>query len=412
MERTIAIIDLKSFYASCECAVRHLDPFTTPLVCCDPYRGKNSVVMSVTPYLKKHYGVPNVCRKKDLPMVKGMIYAQPRMSLYLQISARITSIFLDYVAAEDLHTYSVDESFLNLGPYMHLYPSAEYVVQTIQSRIYKELGIVATAGIGPNMFLAKTALDQEGKKKPPYIARWDYSDVPTKLWRIHPITKIWGINVGIASHLSRIGIRDLKGLATAPVSLLEKEFGVIGFQLHDIANGIDDCDMQERYVPKETSLTLGQTLRRGYSNDEVRLLLSEMVDELSYRMRQNDQQTGKVSLWIGYGEDGGFSKQRKLAGATSSPAYLKSALFGLLNEAPYTEDIHHISICFGALQSSIYEQVFLDCDAERSQKEEKILATLDKTRERYGANAIFYASALLPHSTLRERHEQIGGHRR
>jgi DNA polymerase V len=124
MNKVIAVIDLKSFYASCECACRHLDIFTTPLVCCDPYRSSSSVVMSATPYLKKKYGIPNVCRRRDLPEVKGMIYAVPRMSYYLQMSAKVVSIFLDFVAEEDLHVYSVDESFLNLGPYLNLYHSS------------------------------------------------------------------------------------------------------------------------------------------------------------------------------------------------------------------------------------------------------------------------------------------------
>ena len=182
MERIIAVIDLKSFYASCECACRHLDIFTTPLVCCDPYRSSSSVVMSATPYLKKKYGIPNVCRRRDLPQVPGMIYAVPRMSYYLQMSARVVSIFLDYVADEDLHVYSVDESFLNLGPYLNLYHcSAEELVSSIQKDIKKKLGLVATAGIGPNMFLAKIALDHEGKKKEPFLAHWTEEDIPNKL---------------------------------------------------------------------------------------------------------------------------------------------------------------------------------------------------------------------------------------
>src|SRR5574344_2532946 len=149
MDKVIAVIDLKSFYASCECACRHLDIFQTPLVCCDPYRSSSSVVMSATPYLKKKYGIPNVCRRRDLPLVPGMIYAVPRMSFYLQMSAKVNSIFLDYIAEEDLHVYSVDESFLNLGPYLNLYGcSAETIIQRIQQRIADELGLVATAGIG------------------------------------------------------------------------------------------------------------------------------------------------------------------------------------------------------------------------------------------------------------------------
>ena len=89
MEKVIGIIDLKSFYASCECAVRHLDIFKTPLVCCDPYRSESSIVMSVTPYLKERYGVSNVCRKRDLPTIPGMIYAVPEVMINTIISREL-----------------------------------------------------------------------------------------------------------------------------------------------------------------------------------------------------------------------------------------------------------------------------------------------------------------------------------
>ena len=148
MKRTIAVIDLKSFYASCECACRHLDPFSTPLVCCDPYRSGSSVVMSVSPFLKERYGIPNVCRRRDLPDIDGMIYAIPRMSYYLKVSAKVLSIFLDYVALEDIHVYSVDESFLDLTSYLSYYRcSPETIVKRIQGDIKRKLGITATAGI-------------------------------------------------------------------------------------------------------------------------------------------------------------------------------------------------------------------------------------------------------------------------
>ena len=139
MKKAIAVIDLKSFYSSVECACRHLDMFETPLVCCDPYRSDSSVVMSVTPYLKKVYGVPNVCRKRDLPKIKGMIYARPRMSYYLKMAAEVIRIFRNYVAEEDIHVYSVDESFLNIGPYLSLYQcTADELVERIKKDIHEE----------------------------------------------------------------------------------------------------------------------------------------------------------------------------------------------------------------------------------------------------------------------------------
>ena len=121
MEEVYAVIDLKSFYASCECAARGLDIFSTPLVVADKTRSANSIVMSTTPFLKANYGIPNVCRIGDLPKVPGMIFAKPRMAYYLEMSAKVVSIFLDFLDEEDVHVYSVDESFLYLTPYLSLY---------------------------------------------------------------------------------------------------------------------------------------------------------------------------------------------------------------------------------------------------------------------------------------------------
>ena len=73
-ERTIAVIDLKAFYSYVECVDRGLDPWSTPLVVADKERGKNTIVLSVTPYLKKR-GVPSRLRINDLPKKYDYIYA-------------------------------------------------------------------------------------------------------------------------------------------------------------------------------------------------------------------------------------------------------------------------------------------------------------------------------------------------
>lgn len=411
MDNVIAVIDLKSFYASCECACRHLDIFTTPLVCCDPYRSGSSVVMSATPYLKKKYGIPNVCRRRDLPHVPGMIFAVPRMSYYLTMSAKVVSIFLDYVASEDLHVYSVDESFLNLGPYLNLYHcTPEALVAQIQHTIKERLGLVATAGIGPNMFLAKIALDIEGKKHPPFIAHWTEEDVPLKLWKISPITKIWGIAEGTASHLARIGIRSLYELAHADRDFLVKEFGVMGYQLHDLANGIDGSQIEEKYVPKEVSLSNGQTLRRSYYPDEALLLLREMTDDLSNRLRSAGFLAGKVSLWASFGDLGSFAKQRMLPIPSDDTDSLYDALKEVFSACPNLP-IRGLSINFAQLSNPDVEQISLFLDDESRRERQRLDRSLDAIRGRYGKNSVLRCSSLKSGSTIRTRHEQIGGHK-
>ena len=119
-KRNIAVIDLKAFYSFVECLDRGLDPFTTPLVVCDKERGKNTIVLSVTPYLKKH-GVPSRLRIRDLPKKFNYVYAVPRMERYIEKSSEVISILLDFFSEEDIHVYSIDEAFVDMTSYLKYY---------------------------------------------------------------------------------------------------------------------------------------------------------------------------------------------------------------------------------------------------------------------------------------------------
>ena len=413
MEEVYAVIDMKSFYASCECAARGLDIFSTPLVVCDPTRTENTIVMSATPYLKSHYGVKNVERMKDLPKIKRMIYAQPRMEYYIKISAKVVDIFLDFVSEEDLHVYSIDESFLHLTPYLDMNRcSAEELVGKIQKRIKEELGLVATAGLGPNMFLAKVCLDREGKKKEPYRAHWHMEDVQTKLWKV-ALTDVWGISYGIAGRLAKMGIHTLEALAKTDVAHLEKEFGIIGHQLHDLANGIDRTNIREKYVPKERNLSIGQTLPRDYDEKGTELLLLEMCDELCFRLRLSQQKCGAVSLFVRYSASfgGGFSRQGALNIPTSSSEKLYEVILELFHRYYEGGPVRGLGISFSKLSRSSGHQFDLFSSSEDENKAHDLWGAIDEVASMYGKNAVLRASSLTKDSTIKERHEQIGGHR-
>lgn len=412
-----AVIDLKSFYASCECASRGLDIFTTPLVVADPDRSTNTIVMSATPYLKSHYGIPNVCRVRDLPDVENMIFAKPRMAHYLEISAEVVSLFLDFVSEEDLHVYSIDESFLRLTPYLKMYGcAADELVARIQKEIWDRLHLVATAGMGPNMFLAKTCLDNEGKKKPPFRAYWGEEDVPTKLWNIRPITKTWGISHGIERRLAKLGIHNLEALAKVDPNVLKKEFGIIGSQLRDMAWGIDRTDIREKYVPKERNVSQGQVLMRDYSCASAKTVLREIVDELCVRLRRQQLLAGCVHVFCGYSAScghGGFSRQASLDIPSDDNNVLYDAVVAVF-DAFVDEDcpIRDLSVSFSKLQSDYgMGQDSLLADNEAIAKRRSLYRAIDRLTPAFGRNAVLRASSLTEDSTVLERHTLIGGHK-
>jgi len=413
-EKSIAVIDLKAFYSYVECIDRGLDPFTTPLVVADPERSVNTIILSVTPYLKSK-GIPSRLRIKDLPKGFNYIYATPRMERYLEMSTKVVSILLDFVSTEDIHVYSVDESFLDLTTYLAYYnKTPKEIVKMIMDKIKAETGLMATAGIGDNFFLAKVALDIYAKKENDGIAILHKEDVPTKLWPITPLVKIWGIGQRLEARLNAMGIFTVEQLAKTSKEMLHEKFGIMGEQLHDCANGIDESNIREEYVPKQKSLSIGQTLFRNYNYKETRTIVKELLDDLALRMRNEGYLTNVVHLVIIYGSNqGGFSRQMSLLSKTDDTQKLEEAIFDIYDKFIEDKPIRQVHIYFGQLvKYSKYEQLSLFEDAKESEDRQHLQKMIDILHNKYGKDIITRASALLEESTAKERHSFIGGHKK
>ena len=145
-ERSYLCIDLKSFYASCECVERGLDPMTTDLVVADPERSDRTICLAVSPSLKAK-GVRNRCRVFQIPQGMEYIMAPPRMALYIRYSARIYQTMLRFVSEDDIHVYSIDEAFLDVTGYLAFHKcSARQLGERIRQAILQDTGIPATCG--------------------------------------------------------------------------------------------------------------------------------------------------------------------------------------------------------------------------------------------------------------------------
>ncbi|MBQ5534373.1 MAG: DNA methylase, partial [Lachnospiraceae bacterium] len=214
--RAYVAIDLKSFYASVECRERGLDPLTARLVVADESRTEKTICLAVTPALKA-FGVPGRPRLFEVVQMsreKGFDFmtAKPRMALYMKYSTRIYSIYLRYVAPEDIFAYSVDEVFIDVTSYLHIYDITphELTIKMIRE-VQKETGITATAGIGTNMYLAKIAMDIVAKhmnadKDGVRIAEIDERSYRELLWDHVPITDFWRVGRGTAKRLASHGL--------------------------------------------------------------------------------------------------------------------------------------------------------------------------------------------------------------
>lgn len=414
LNKNIACIDLKSFYATVECVIRGLDPFTTPLVVADSGRGGGSIVLAVSPYLKTK-GIPSRCRIFEIPKGLDIIFAKPRMKTYLEFSTKVVETYLEFISDEDLYVYSIDECFLDLTPYIKLYKKTDYeIVKDILSRITSKLGLYATAGVGPNMLMAKLAMDIDAKKSPEFIAKWNYSDIPTKLWDVYPLSKMWSIGHRMEKNLNSLGLYKVGDIANYDKLKLKKIFGVLGLELWYHTNGIDMSQIADKGKLRTNHKSFGnsQVLFRDYPANEALTIILEMVDEATRRLRLSRKLAKTISLGIGYSKNygGGFSRQISLEQPTHNESIIYKNCLVLFDQFYEGLPIRTISVSLTNLTESTNYQFSIFEDPDYLEKEYSLQSTIDKIKYKHGKNAVNRASSELGHSTIKDRNKQIGGH--
>ena len=503
--RIYAAIDLKSFYASVEVVDRNLDPMTTNLVVADRSRTSKTICLAVSPSLKA-YGIPgrarlfeveqrvsevNRERKKYAPggkftgssceanelaarpdLALDFIAAPPRMAHYMEISSMIYQIYLKYIAPEDIHSYSIDEVFIDLTSYLETYHATahELTVQMIRE-IQKQTKIMATAGIGTNLYLCKIAMDIMAKHIEPdadgvRIAELDEMSYRRNLWDHRPLTDFWRVGRGYARKLEEVGIYTMGDIARCSMGgpddyynedLLYRLLGVNAELLIDHAWGWEPCTMAaiKAYKPRSSSLGSGQVLQCPYVFDQARLVVREMTDMLVLDLVEKRLMTDQLVLTVGYDIDnltnpeiakayrGAVTTDRygrkmpkhahgtvNLKGASSSSKVILEAVMDLFDRIVNPKLLvrriyvtaNHVADEKTVSMKTEFEQMnlFVDyaareaeqkAESERLARERKLQEASLAIKKKFGKNAILKGMNLEEGATARQRNSQIGGHK-
>ena len=329
MNRTYICIDLKSYYASVECVARGLDPLKAKLLVADESRADQTICLAVSPALKA-IGVPSRPRlfeaKQKIREYESLhrtkvdyIVAVPRMLEYERVSAQIYSIYLRYVAPEDIHVYSIDECFIDCTGYLHLYRrqaeesgqnAAHVMALTMIRDVLRTTGITATVGIGTNLYLAKVAMDIVAKKAPAdedgvRIAELNEDSYKFLLWDHRALPDFWQIGRGKARRLEKaymFTMGDIAAKTQYDEEYFYKTFGIDGEILIDHAWGIEPTTMKDikSYKTESHSLSSGQVLPRPYEFAEARLVLREMTESLCSDLFAKGLVSTYFSWWVAY----------------------------------------------------------------------------------------------------------------
>ena len=496
-ERTYIAIDLKSFYASVECVERGLDPLTTHLVVADVSRTEKTICLAVSPSLKQ-YGiggrarlfevvrkvreVNNERKRKVGWRMTGKstnelelqahpdweldyIAAPPRMAHYIKVSTQVYQTYLKYIAAEDIHVYSIDEVFMDATAYLKTYKmTAHELAMTMIRDVLKTTGITATAGIGTNLYLSKVAMDIVAKHIPAdkdgvRIAELDEMSYREKLWDYRPLTKFWRVGRGIAERLMPYGIDTMGKIARLSEQnedLLYKMFGVNAELLIDHAWGWEPCtiDLVKQYKPETNSFSSGQVLTCPYDFKKARVVVQEMADQMALDLVAKRLVTRQLVLTVGYDvESLNSTKHDEYQGEVTTDWYGRQVpkhAHGTANLDRQTSSSRLITEAVTELYDRIVNpkllirrlnlttnfvvdeteakkpampqqlDLFTDYEALKK-KEEEEQAALDKERrlqeaqlaikQRFGKNAILKGLNFEEGATAKERNAQIGGHK-
>lgn len=413
-------IDLKSFYASVECAERGLDPMTTNLVVADPDRSDKTICLAVSPSMKA-LGVKNRCRVFEIPENIRYIMAPPRMQKYIDYAAEIYGVYLRYISKDDIHVYSIDEAFMDITPYMALYgKTPRQMAVMLMEKVYEEIGVRATAGIGTNLYLAKIALDITAKHSPEFIGELTEETYRKTLWDHRPLTDFWRIGRGMAKRLADLGITTMGQLAKYNEDVLYDRFGIDAELLIDHAWGREPVTIADikNYQPQSSSLSSGQVLMRDYSFEEGKIVLREMVEQLCLDMVAKDLQASSMTISVGYSNSLGMRPAHGTASVmvpTSSVSAFVREVMALYDEiTEHDKKIRRFSVtCNNVIRDTGARQMTI-FDGE-TEKEEKTDSSIQKAmldiKDRFGKNAIFKSADLKNGATALERNRQIGGHK-
>ena len=493
--RTYIAIDLKSFYASVECVERGLDPLTTNLVVADASRTEKTICLAVTPSLKafsiggrarlfevvQRVRQVNAQRRRHAPGYQlqgeatdsrdlaahpekalGYLVAPPRMAYYIDYSARIYSIYLKYIAPEDIHVYSVDEVFMDVTNYLGTYKITPHeLARRIIAHVLRETGITATAGIGTNLYLCKVAMDIVAKHIPAdkdgvRIAELDEMSYRRQLWSHQPLTDFWRVGRGIAHKLEACGMNTMGDVARQSIdneALLYKLFGVNAELLIDHAWGWEPCTIKaiKSYRPRSNSFSSGQVLAEPYTFKKARVVMREMADAMALKLVSLRLVASQVGIYVNYDSEslkqgtytgevvgdyyGRYVPKPAHAGAnlpcpTSSARIITEVVMQMFDQSVNPKLlVRRLTITVNQVidenDSSVTHpvtQLDMFTDYEQLEREQKaVKSALDKERRmqeavlnikrKFNKNAIFKGMDLEEGATARERNSQIGGHK-
>ncbi|MGI6093258.1 MAG: DNA polymerase IV [Veillonellaceae bacterium] len=375
MQRWIIHIDMDAFFAAVE--QRDNPEFRGKPVIIGGLSGRG--VVATASYEARKFGV-----RSAMPMVEARRRCPQGMFLncnhnkYSAVSQEIMAILSDFSPL--IEPLSLDEAFLDMTGTEWLFPDIVDAAKQIKARIKAEVGLVASAGIAPNKFLAKLASDL---KKPDglYIIR--PGEEQTAIAHL-PVGRLWGVGEATASILTKLGIATIGQLAQTDLSVLRKHCGNFAADLQRLAHGIDNrpviAEQEPKSIGKETTYDTDLV-----SPKQVEAELLRLAEKVGWRLRRYGYAARTITVKIRFASFRTITRSKTLADPTNFDDVIFSVAQEIWHNTTMTEGVRLIGITAANLQAGCGQMSLF---SEENDKRQAIYQTVDKLKAKFGETII------------------------
>ena len=318
----------------------------------------------------------------------SLILVPPHYQLYEKASKAFIEILKEFSPA--VEQYSIDEAFMDMTGTRALWYSPEAAAEAIRKRVRDELGFTVNIGISSNKVLAKMASDFE---KPDKVHTLFPEEIETKLWPLS-VSELFFVGSRTKRKLDSLGIYTIGELARTDPEILKSHLKKQGEILWAFANGIDTSPVEPEPAGNKG---YGNSLTLPFDVTDIphaRLALLGLSETLGARMRKDQVRAQVFTLSVKTWDFRCYSHQKKFSDPTDLTEEIYKRAVLLLGQVWKGEPIRHLGIQGSGLagkdmpvQGSLFQ-------GEAYEKRRRAEMTVDRIRQRYGADAVKRAAFL------------------
>ena len=301
--RKIIHVDMDMFYAAVELLERPELREQPVVVGGSP---KSRSVVTTANYVARKYGIHSAMSCAEAyRRCPECVFIKPDFPKYHKYSQIIRSIF--YKFTDLVEPLSLDEAYLDVTVNKTGEPSATRIASAIKKEIFEQTALTASAGVAPNMFVAKIASDF---KKPDGLTVVPPEKVLAFIQPL-PVRRIPGIGPVTDAHMAKLGIRTVADLASQTREWLDEHFGSFGQYLWEIARGIDEREVTPSWERK--SLGEEETFERDLLDvQEIEEYLRDCSRSVFEQLLKEGKRARTVTLKIKYHDFRSITRRRTL----------------------------------------------------------------------------------------------------